>query len=355
MDVHPRLVATATAVPQHSATQEEVKTRLRALLPLDARRLEAALSLFDNTAVERRYSVSPLAEFGRSRALGEISDLYRANAIVLGTDVAARALAAARVRARDIDLVVTVSCTGIMIPSLDAYLVDELDLRRDVRRLPLTELGCAGGAAALARAHDFLRGFPAARALVVAVELPSLSLQRGDVSPANLVATALFGDGAAAAVMEGGATEARPGLRVLETLAHVFPRTTGALGFDLRDDGFHSVLSKEVPALLKTEIAALVRALAARRSLAREDLSFFVLHPGGRKILGVVEEELRLSREDTRASWDVLRDFGNQSSASVLFVLDEHLAERPPARGARGLLAAFGPGLAVELLLLEAA
>ena len=355
MDVHPRLVATATAVPPHSATQEEVKTRLRALLPLDARRLEAALSLFDHTAVEHRYSVSPLAEFGRARTLGESSDLYRANAIALGRDVAARALAAARVRAEDIDLVVTVSCTGIMIPSLDAYLVDELGLRRDVRRLPLTELGCAGGAAALARAHDFLRGFPAARVLVVAVELPSLSLQRGDVSPANLVSTALFGDGAAAAVMEGGATEARPGLRVLDTLAHVFPRTTGALGFDLRDDGFHSVLSKEVPALLKTEIAGLVGGLAARRGLTRADLSFFVLHPGGRKILGVVEEELGLSREDTRASWDVLRDFGNQSSASVLFVLDKHLAERPPAHGARGLLAAFGPGLAVELLLLEAA
>jgi alkylresorcinol/alkylpyrone synthase len=357
MEIDPEIVATATAVPPYCATQEEVKERLRALLPLDARRLEAALSLFDNTAVERRHSVYPIGEFGRPRTLGESSVLYRANAIALGREVAARALAAAHVRADEIDLLVTVSCTGIMIPSVDAYLVDELGFRRDVRRLPLTELGCAGGAAALGRAHDFLRGFPSARALVVAVELPSLSLQRHDVSPANLVSTALFGDGAAAAVLAGGAAGARGGrpvLRVLETLCHVFPRTTGALGFDLRDDGFHSVLSKEVPALLKTEIAALVHALAARRGLSRDDLSFFVLHPGGRRILGVVEEELRLSREDTQTSWDVLRDFGNQSSASVLFVLDRHLAERPPTPGARGVLAAFGPGLAVDLLLLEA-
>ncbi len=160
-------------------------------------------------------------------------------------------------------------------------------------------------------------------------------------------------------MLAGAGAETRAGkvrrLRVLETLSHIFPGTTGALGFELRDDGFHSVLSKDVPALLKTEIAALARALAGRRGLARDDLSFFVLHPGGRRILGVVEEELRLTREDTQPSWDVLRDFGNQSSASVLFVLDRHLAERPPATGARGLLAAFGPGLAVDLLLLEAA
>jgi alkylresorcinol/alkylpyrone synthase len=355
MEVDPRIVATATALPPHSATQGEVRERLRALLPLPERRLEAALSLFDNTAVERRHSVTPISEFGRPRTLGESSALYRTHAIALAREVAARALAAGGVRADEIDLLVTVSCTGIMIPSVDAYLIDELGFRRDVRRLPLTELGCAGGAAALGRAHDFLRGFPAARVLVVAVELPSLSLQRNDVTPANLVSTALFGDGAAAVLLAGSAATARDArLRVLETLSHVFPRTTDALGFELGDDGFHSILSKEVPALLKTEIAALVRTLAARRGLTRDDLSFFVLHPGGRKILNVVEEELRLTRDDTQPSWDVLRDFGNQSSASVLFVLDKHLADRPPAPGARGVLAAFGPGLAVDLLLLEA-
>jgi alkylresorcinol/alkylpyrone synthase len=177
------------------------------------------------------------------------------------------------------------------------------------------------------------------------------------VSPANRVTTALCGDGAAAVVLAGSAADdrGRPRLRALEAGCHVFPHTTDALGFDLRDDGFHTVLSKDVPVLLKKEIAALVRALTARRGLGREDLSFFVLHPGGRKILGVVEEELHLAREDTQPSWDTLRDYGNQSSASVLFVLEHHLRERRPAPGARGLLAAFGPGLAVDLLLLEAA
>jgi alkylresorcinol/alkylpyrone synthase len=352
---HPRIVATATAVPPHVATQEQVKERLRVMLPLDARHMAAALALFDHTAVERRCSVYPIEDFGRRRTLGEISEEYRRHALALGRQVAAHALDAAGVRADEIDLFVSVSCTGIMIPSLDAYLIDELGFRRDVRRLPLTELGCAGGAAALGRAHDFLRGFPAARALVIAVELPSLSLQQDDPSPENLVATALFGDGAAAVVLEGGDVETcgeAPRTRVLDTMAHVFPRSTGALGFDLRDDGFHAVLSKEVPAMLRGELRALVDALAGRGGLSRAALSYFIVHPGGRKILGAVEEALGLTREDTQPSWDVLRDHGNQSSASVLFVLDRWLRERPPAPDAHGVLAAFGPGLSVDMLLL---
>lgn len=351
----PVIASTATAVPEHSATQDEVKARVRELLPLSKRRMDVALSMFDHAAVERRHSVYPIEELGKRRTLGQISELYRRHALELGTGVAKRALEKAGARADEIDLVVTVSCTGIMIPSLDAHLVDELSLRRDVRRMPLTELGCAGGAAALGRAHDFLRAFPRARALVVAVELPSLSLQKDDPSPENLVATALFGDGAAAVVLAGGDADT-PGLRVLDTLAHVFPKSTGALGFDLRDDGFHAVLSKEVPAMLRADLLALVSALAARGGLTREALSFFVLHPGGRKILGAVEEALALTREDTRSSWDVLRDFGNQSSASVLFVLDRWLGARPAApSGAHGLLAAFGPGLSVDMLLLGSA
>jgi alkylresorcinol/alkylpyrone synthase len=203
-----------------------VKARLRAMLSVEVRRREALLALFDHTAGRAAAQRVPDRGVRASATLGEMTELYRRHALTLGRDVAARALAAGGVRADEIDLFVTVSCTGILIPSLDAYLVDELGFRRDVRRLPLTELGCAGGAAALSRAHDFLRGFPDARALVVAVELPSLSLQRDDLSPANLVSTALFGDGAAAALLEGGARRgARDGrahaARALHALAHL--------------------------------------------------------------------------------------------------------------------------------------
>jgi alkylresorcinol/alkylpyrone synthase len=350
----PAIASTVTAVPQYTATQEEVKARLRNIIDMPGRRLDAAMELFDHAGVERRFSVEPIDRLGAPRTLSDMQDCYREHALGLGRKVARDALTRAGVAANEIDLIITTSCTGIMIPSLDAYLVDDLGLRPDVRRLPITELGCAAGASALARAHDFLVGFPDAHALVIAVELPSLSMQRADLSPANLVATALFGDGAAAAVLAGG--EAADGgtgtVAILETLSHIWPRSTYALGFDLKDDGFHSVLSKDIPALLRSEIAALIGTLAARRGLAREQLSSFVLHPGGRKILGFVEEELGLTRADTQPSWDVLRDYGNQSSASVLFVLQEWLTGRRPAAGTHGVLAAFGPGLTSEMLLL---
>jgi len=202
--------------------------------------------------------------------------------------------------------------------------------------------------------------------LVIAVELPSLTLQRDDASPANIVSSALFGDGAAAVVLAGsgtpGAARATGGgasvshlgaVRIVETLSHIFPRSTGALGFDLCDDGFHPVLSREVPDLLRAEIGALIARLAARACLTRDQISCFVLHPGGRKILAALEDELGLPRWATQPSWDVLRDYGNQSSASVLFVLHEWLARRRAPVGAHGLMAAFGPGLSTELLLLR--
>ena len=350
MDAAPMIVSTATAVPAHSASQEEVKARMRSLLPLDVRRLDAVMALFDRAVVERRYSAEPLETLGKRRSLTEISDEYRRHAIALGRQVASEALVRAESRPGDIDLLITVSCTGIMIPSLDAHLVNELGFRSDVRRLPITELGCVGGAAALARARDFLCGFPEARVLVVAVELPSLSLQRDDLSAANLVSSALFGDGAAAAVLAG---RGRGRLKILDTLAHIFPSSTYALGFDLHGDGFHSVLSKDVPDLLRAEIRRLVGTLAGKRGLRAEQLSSFVLHPGGKKILAFIEEELGLPRELTQPSWDVLRAYGNQSSASVLFVLHEWLAKRRPAPGSHGVLAAFGPGLSTEMLLIE--
>ncbi len=356
MRAPPTIASTATAVPAHAATQDEVKARMREMLPLSPRRLDAAMELFDHAAVDRRYSVEPLEQLGTVRGITEMQARYRENAIALGRQVAAEALARARVEPRDVDLLITTSCTGIMIPSLDAHLVNELGFRADVRRLPITGLGCVAGASALARAHDFLVGFPDARALVVAVELPSLSMQRADLSPANLVSTALFGDGAAAALLDGGTATKPDGqqpVRILETLAHIFPESTWALGFDLQDDGFHSVLSKDVPMLLKSEIKRLVKVLAERRGLSRDELSCFVLHPGGRKILAFAEEELGLRRDDTQPSWDVLSGFGNQSSASVLFVLHEWLTKRQPAAGAHGVLAAFGPGLSTEMLLLE--
>ena len=345
------ILETATAVPEHSLDQESVKRSLRPLLPLPPRRLDAVMDLFDNALVEKRFSVLPLAQLTVPRSLSETMTLYRESAVCLGRTVAADCLARAGVSARAVDLVITLSCTGFMIPSLDAYLAQDLNFRPDVRRLPITELGCVAGAAALGRAHDFLRGHPDAHVLIVAVELPTLSFQRDDSSMAQLVSTALFGDGAAAVLLTGRRSE--PGVALLDAETHLFPNSLDLLGFDLRDDGLHVVLGKELPETLRATFGAVVDRLLARAGIGRADLECCAFHPGGKRILVAIEEALGLDRTRTQPSWDVLREYGNLSSVAVLFVLDRWMKQHRPRPGAYGLLGAFGPGLSTELCLLQ--
>lgn len=344
------ITTVATAVPPHVIPQAKAAAVMQRYFALDPAKLKSMLRLFENAQVKRRYSVLPLEELSKPHSLTESAQAYREHAVPLARKVASDCLDQAGLRAADIDLLITVSCTGIMIPSLDAHLINDLGFRSNVRRLPITELGCAAGACALSRASELLRASPRSNALVVAVELPSLTFQRDDVSPANLVSSALFGDGAAAALLTSGEA---PGPRILDTESYLFPHSLGAMGFDLEDGGLHIVLSKNVPDLIRSQVKRLVDSLIVRNGLGRDQLSFFVLHPGGKKVLGYLEQELGLSRDATQPSWDVLRDYGNLSSASVLFVLHEWLTCRRPAAGEIGLMAAFGPGFSSEMLLLQ--
>jgi alkylresorcinol/alkylpyrone synthase len=345
------ILGIATVVPEHCLEQESVKRVLRPLLPVPERRLDAVMALFDNAAVQRRFSVLPLEKLSEARSLSATMALYRDNAIALGRRVAAECLARSGVTARAVDLIITVSCTGFMIPSLDAYLAQDLEFRPDVRRLPITGLGCGAGAAALGRAHDFLCGHPEAHVLIVAVELPTLSFQRNDASTAQLVSTALFGDGAAAVLLTGRTSDG--GVSVLDAETHLFPDTLNLLGFDLHDDGLHVVLAKELPDTLRAAFGAVVDRLLARTGVARTDVEWCVFHPGGKRILLAIEEALGLDRTRTQPSWDVLREYGNMSSAAVLFVLERWMKAHRPRPGAYGLLGAFGPGLTTDLCLLQ--
>ncbi len=219
-----------------------------------------------------------------------------------------------------------------------------------MRRLPITELGCVAGAMALSRARELVRAFPGSTALVITVELPTLTLQRNDESQANLISCALFGDGAAAALVT---SRDAPGAQIIDTTAHLFPDSLGAMGFDLRDGGFHMVLSRDVPDLIRNQIGEVITSFLEQHKLTLDQLAAFLLHPGGKKILNNLEAHLGITREKTAPSWDVLRDYGNLSSATLLFVLREWLTNRRPDSGAYGLMAGFGPGLSAELLLLR--
>jgi alkylresorcinol/alkylpyrone synthase len=348
----PRVIvaATATAVPPHILSREIVKEYFGRVFSISGRRLQAILEVVDHSRIDRRYTIFPVDRLIEPRPLSQINQEYRDHAIALSRCAARQALDRSGIAASDVDMIVTVSCTGVMIPSVDAYLAPALGLRPNVRRLPITELGCAAGAAGLTRAWEYLRANPQSTVLLVAVELPSLTFQRRDLSQANLISTILFGDGAAAAVITGREAS---GPAILDSESYLFPESIDAMGFDLRDEGFHIVLSKEVPELIRERIGGLMDGFLARHSLNRKDIKAWVLHPGGQKLLSYMEQELGLCDCQTQPSWNVLRDYGNLSSASVLFVLHEWLKDGAMRAGDRGLLAAFGPGFSAEMLLLQ--
>src|ERR1700740_3637157 len=227
------IVATATAVPPHTITRDDVKYYMGRVFEIPERRLEAMMSIVDNANVHKRHAIFPIDYTVEPRPLSKTNNEYMEHAIKLGLEATEECLKRANMKAEDIDLIITVSCTGFMIPSLDAHLINMLGFRSDVRRMPFTELGCAAGAMALGRAADFLQAYPGRNVLIVSVELPSLTFQRKDISQANLISSILFGDGAAAVIVSCKPTA--PGPRILVSETYTFPDSLGAMGFDLKD------------------------------------------------------------------------------------------------------------------------
>jgi alkylresorcinol/alkylpyrone synthase len=375
---HPYILATATALPEHTITREDVKYYMGRVFDIPERKLEAMMSIVDNAQVHKRHSIFPITYTVEPRPLQKTNNEYIEHAIKLGREAAEKCLERAHLRADEIDLIITVSCTGFMIPSLDAHLINLMGFRSDVRRMPFTELGCAAGAMGLARAADYLKAYPGGNALVIAVELPTLTFQRKDISQANLISSILFGDGAAAVIVSNnpkavaaapssistapangngngnsaaGAGSHKPKILVTET--YTFPDSLGAMGFDLRDAGFHILLDKGVPDMIGAQIKSLIDDFLGRHGLTQQDIKGWILHPGGARLLGNVEIALGLSKSDTQPSWDVLANVGNLSSATILFILQEWLEKRPLNPGDIALAAAFGPGFSAEFLLLQ--
>jgi alkylresorcinol/alkylpyrone synthase len=344
------IAGSATAVPPHVISREVLKNGIGGVFGLETAKLDAILEVIDNSAIDQRYSVFPPEYTIEPRSLAQINAEYQEKAIELGLQVAERALAQAGMEPKDVDLLATVSCTGVMIPSVDAHIATIMGFRPNVRRLPITELGCAAGAAGLAHTWEYINAFPDRTALLVSVEIPTLTFQRKDASQANLISAVLFGDGAAGIVVTG---REAPGPRILASECFLFPNSQSAMGFDLRDTGFHIVLSKDVPEIIRERVKELALGFLARQGLRQEDISAYLLHPGGQKLLSYMQAELGLSRADTEVSWDILRRYGNLSSASVLFILNEWLVQKEMPSGSYGLLMAFGPGFTAEMLLIQ--
>ena len=347
---HCRIAATATALPPYTMTRDEVKYYMGRVFDIPDRRLEALMAIADNAQVHKRYSIFPIEYTVEPRPLSKTNQEYIEHAVKLGRQAAEECLRRAGLRPDEVDLIITVSCTGFMIPSLDAHLINLMGFRSNVRRMPFTELGCAAGAMALGRAADYLKAHPGGNVLIISVELPSLTFQRKDVTQANLISSILFGDGAAAVLVSG---KAEKGPKILVSETYTFPDSLDAMGFDLRDSGFHILLSKDVPEMIGARIRELVHGFLERHGRKQEDIKGWILHPGGARLLGNVEKELGLCKCDTQPSWDVLGNVGNLSSATILFILQEWLEKRPLKTDEYALAAAFGPGFSAEFILLQ--
>ena len=344
----PRLRSLATSVPAYRISQEDVARLSEFAFDRSKSDLDRLMPVFANAGIATRYFCMPTDWYLQPHGWVERSRLYVEHSVDLLADVALKCLAKADCRIEDVDALVTVSTTGVTTPSLDALLLERLAMRRDTRRLPLFGLGCAGGVIGLSRAADIAVARPGKRVLLLVVELCSLTFRHGDNSNSNIVAAALFGDGAAAILIDA----VGDGPVLGDGGEHTWPDSLDVMGWHIKEDGLGVLFSRDIPNLVRREFWPIVDKFLADRQLRRQDLAGVICHPGGAKVMDALEEGLAGASEAMRTARDVLRDFGNMSAATVLFVLERMLPFRRPGRY---LMSALGPGFTAgfQLLLLR--
>ncbi|MFC8076140.1 type III polyketide synthase [Streptomyces sp. NPDC057307] len=353
-----RIAAVHGVLAPYRHTQSEITEMVaRTCLPAGADR-RVLDRLHASARVRSRHMALPLDDYAKLDGFGAANDVFIEVAGDLGAEAVRGALGTAGLRPEDVDLLLFTSVTGVAAPSVDARLVGRLGLRPDVKRLPVFGLGCVAGAAGVARLHDYLRGWPEQVAVLLSVELCSLTFQRDDPSPANLVASGLFGDGAAAVVAVGEHFAGTPevttaGPSVVATRSRMYPDTGHVMGWSVTGSGFRVVLDPSVPDVVRRFLADDVRGFLAEHGLTPADITAWVCHPGGPKVLEAVSESLDLPEGALDVTWRSLSEVGNLSSSSVLHVLRDTLARCAPEPGSPGLMIAMGPGFCCELVLLR--
>lgn len=346
------ILSTATAFPSHYYTQDEVVDALLEYWGGDAQIAAILQRLHMRTGVDGRHFSRQLQEYGALDTWGKVNDVWIEVAVELGERAIDCALKQVGLGHDQMGAIFFVSVTGVASPSIDARLVNRMGLSPHIRRNPIFGLGCVAGAAGLARAADYVLAHPDQIAVLLAVELCSLTWQREDVTTANLISSGLFGDGAAAVLVAGAATPRR-GPRIIASQCVFYPDTEDVMGWRISERGFRIVLSPDVPKVVRENLGRDVDGFLARQGLRREDICSWIIHTGGPKVLDATAEALGLERAALDVSREALRRVGNLSSASVLVVLDEVMKHRRPAAGTRSILAAMGPGFCSEMLLLE--
>ena len=347
-----RIAGVASAFPRQYYRQEQIAKVLKRHWGKELDNPKVLDRLLTRVGVEGRHLALPIEAYQDLTTWGRSNNAWIQVAEDLAEQVVCRALTRAGLCEADLDAIFFVSVTGVASPSIDARLMNRMNLRPDIKRNPLFGLGCVAGAAGLARAADYVRAFPTQCAVLVSVELCSLTWQRKDLSVANLISSGLFGDGSAAVIVAGSERKAN-GPQVLGTRSSFYRGTEDVMGWDISEEGFKIVLSPEVPEMVRKHLARDVDSFLAEYDLDRGDIDTWIMHTGGPKVLEATAESLELPEGARDVSWQTLSRVVNLSTASVLLVLEEFMNRRRPAARSYGLLAAMGPGFCSELVLLR--
>ncbi len=346
-----KIVSVAKQLPQYNRSTKEILPYIKVWLEGQEKRFQRkVLKIFENAGVDRRYSIMDAHEVFLNTSFEEKNEIYKRESITLAENALTKALTKAQLKPQDLDYIITVSCTGIMIPSLDAYLINNLDMRQDIVRLPVTEMGCAAGVSGMIYAKNFLKSNPNKRAAVIAVESPTATFQLEDFSMVNIVSAAIFGDGAAAMIVSSHENDQGP--KIIDEAMYHFYNAEHMMGFQLRNTGLQMILDKSVPETIASHFPNIVHPFLEKNNLTIEDINHLIFHPGGKKIVQTIEElfgSLGKNIDDTK---EILKLYGNMSSATVLYVL-ERFMDKKPATGDKGLLLSFGPGFSAQRTLIE--
>jgi alkylresorcinol/alkylpyrone synthase len=351
-----RIASVAPILPANRYEQSELTAAFAQTCLVGDEHLALLRRFHKSAKVDSRYLALPLEEYAGLETFGNANDAFTRCALELSERAVLAALEAANLKPVDVDAIITTSTTGVVVPTIEARLISRLGLRPDVKRMPLFGLGCAGGAGGLARMHDYIRAWPGHVVVALSVELCSLTIQKSDHSVPNLVASSLFGDGAAAVVGVGGDRDRQDswmGPEILATRSRLYPDSERLMGWDVGRDGFSIILSAGVPEIATRYLAEDVTAFLAAHELTIADIGTWVCHPGGPRVLEAMQEALDLPPDALELTWRSLARIGNLSSPSVIHVLADTLAIRDPEAGSYGVLLAFGPGFASELVLLR--
>jgi len=346
-----RITSVAKQLPQYTRTTEEIIPYLKVWLSGQEERFQRkVIKLFENAGVDKRYSIMDAHEVFLNTSFEEKNDIYVRESIKLAESALTKSLIKSNLQPQDIDYIITVSCTGIMIPSLDAYLINNLKMRQDIIRLPVTEMGCAAGVSGIIYAKNFLQANPNKRAAVIAVESPMATFQQDDFSMVNIVSAAIFGDGAACAILSSYNNDVGP--EIIDEAMYHFYNAESMMGFKLTNSGLQMILDKLVPQKIADHFPKIVHPFLERNEITIEDIDHLIFHPGGKKIVQTIEELFGSLGKNIKDTKEVLRLYGNMSSATVLYVLERFMDKKLP-KGDKGLMLSFGPGFSAQRILLE--